>query len=532
MSHAARMVRAVGALFLFTSAVGCAEDSTQEPTPAGPRPPTAHDALRLWNFNLSHPDTFTLKNLGEEPLELEGIELLFDDRDDAFPPDTLLDCTVRLPAMTLAPGATLRISELPLPGEIDALAYEVSGCAYPLTYNPDRGGATYLCDGPCDESTLIDMVAHAGDDLDALEPGIVENRFREPPELRFGARFSALYGTGKYNDGLVRYQRVATEGSFPEYRSSDWGLQSRVLFADFEEGITARNVAAAPAPFDVVPGEPAEIVTSPETAASFATSLRITHLGEDGASNALRFPLDAFSTPRDLVYFARTSSPATAGSLALLSQGAAVVELGFEPETVGANGAGGRAAVTAAPDAWYRIELRDIDWTHGAFDLYVDGAPVGLGLALPENARSVDELRLYSVSAGSTAYLDAVELWGATYPANDPNDEGVPGRLRCGATDGGTGGGDPAAGPVCEDIDGPSALAATCDSYCASWNVICCHESLAENYESVAECLLDCATFTQAELCCRAWHANIGGPERCRFALGVGRYDMPPECAE
>ncbi len=494
-----------------------------------PRPPPARSALRLWNFNLSHPDTFTLKNLGDEPLELEGIELFFDDRDDAFPPDTLLDCTVRLPAQTLAPGATVRVSELPLTGEIDALAYEVSGCAYPLTFNPDRGGATYLCDGPCDENTLIDMVAHAGDDLDALEPGIVENRFRDPPELRFGARFSALYGTGKYNDGLVRYQRVATEGAFPEYRSSDWGLQSRVLFADFEEGVTARNVAAAPAPFEVVPGEPAEIVTSPETAASFATSLRITHQGADGASNALRFPLDVFSVPHDLVYFARSSSPATDGNLALLAGASPAVELGFEPESVGANRAGGaRAAVEAESDTWYRIELRDIDWTRGTFDLYVDGVPVGLALALPEAAREVDELRLYSVSAGSTAYFDAVELWGSPYPSNDPAEEGVPGRLRCSAPGEG---GEAAEGPVCDDIDGPSALAASCETFCASWNAICCHESLAENYESVAECLLACADFTPAELCCRAWHASVGGPERCRFALGLGLGDLPPECA-
>jgi hypothetical protein len=530
MSHVARMVRAVGALLLFTSAGGCAEDSAQKPAPREPRP-AVFDALRLWNFNLSHPDTFTLKNLGEEPLELEGIELLFDDRDDAFPPDTLLDCTVRLPALTLDPRATLRVSELPLAGELDALAYEVSGCAYPLTFNPDRGGATYLCDGPCEASTLIDMVAHAGDDLDALEPGVVENRFREPPEPRFGVHFSPLYGTGKYNDGLVRYQRVATRGSFPEYLSSDWALQSRVVFADFEEGVTARNVAAAPAPFDLVPGQPAEIVTSPETAASFATSLRITHQGEDGASNALSFPIDVFSTPRDLVYFARTSSPATAGNLALLSQGSPVVTLGFEPESVGANGAAGRAAVAAESDTWYRIELRDIDWMGGTFDLYVDGAPVGLALALPENAQSVDELMLYGVSAGSTAYFDAIELWGPTYPTNDPNDEGVAGRLRCGATDG-TSGTDPAAGPLCGDIDERYAIVGTCESFCASWNVVCCHESLAENYESIAECLLDCATFTPAELCCRAWHASVGGPERCRFALGLGLGDMPPECAE
>lgn len=527
---ARRLARTLGALLLLASGLGCSEKTTEKPAPSEPRPPTARDALRFWNFNLSHPDTFTLKNLGDAPLELEGIELLFDDREDAFPPETLLDCTVRLPAITLAPGATVRVSELPLAGEVDALAYEISGCAYPLTFNPDRGGATYLCDGPCDAGTLIDMVAHAGDDIDALEPGFVENRFREPPELRFGARIAPLRGTGKYNDGLVRYQRVATKGRFPTYLSSDWGLQSRVLYADFEDGVTARNVAAPPAPFNVVPGQPAEIVTSPETAASFATSLRITHEGEDGVSDALSFPVDGFSTPRDLVYFARSSSPATAGDLALLSRATPLVELGFGPSSIGANhGDGERTAIAAVTDTWYRIELRDIDWTVGTFDLYVDGEPVGLGLALSENARTVDELRLYGVSAGSTAYLDAVELWGPTYPTNDPAEEGAAGVIRCGAP---STVGEPSAGPVCEASDAPNGVEATCATFCESWNVVCCNESLAANYSNVDECLLDCESFSQAELCCRAWHGSIGGPERCRFALGLGRGDGPPECAK
>ena len=38
-------------------------------------------------------------------MDLEGLELFFDDRDDAFP-DTLIDCTVRLPATELPPGAS------------------------------------------------------------------------------------------------------------------------------------------------------------------------------------------------------------------------------------------------------------------------------------------------------------------------------------------------------------------------------------------------------------------------------------------
>jgi hypothetical protein len=485
-------------------------------------------ALRLWNFNLSHPDTVTLKNTSACSMNLEGFELVFDDRDDAFP-DVLIDCTVRLPRWELPPGASVRVSELPLPGEIDALAAEVSGCAYPLTFNPDRGAVIYLCDGACDEATLIDAVAHRGDDVDGLEPGIVENRFREPDPMRYGALFSEpLQGPGKYNDGLVRYQRTATVGSFPDFVSSDWGLQSRTLFADFEDGVRARNVAAPPEPWSVVAGEPAEIVVSPGTAASFQASLRITHLGTLGPSDALAWDLDVFSVPRDLTYFVRTSSAeAATGNLALLSRSSAVAELGFGPGGVGATDADGRRAETsAAADVWYRVELRDIDWAGGRFDLYVDGVRVGHELATGDEGRLVDELRLYDASGESSAYFDAIELWGPPYVIGTQEATDETGILRCGAP----GDGDPTVGPTCEDIDGPSTLSATCASFCSRWNVTCCGESFPENYANEAECLSDCATFSPEKLCCRAFHGGIGGPERCRFALGVDPGGMPESC--
>jgi hypothetical protein len=516
-------------LLLAFGAFGCsndARDSVAE-SPAGCG--KGRSALRLWNFNLSHPDTVTLKNTSTCPMDLEGIELSFDDRDDAFP-DTLIDCTVRLPHMELSPGASVRVSELPLRGEIDALSFEISGCSYPLTFHQDRGAVLYLCDGACDARTVLDVVAHKGDDVDGLEPGVVENRFREPSPIRYAAKFpEPLQGQSKFNDGFVRYQRIATDGVHPNFLASDWGLQSRTLFADFEDGVRVRNVAAPPEPWTVVPGEPAEIVVSPSTAASFAASLRITHLGEDGPSDALAWKLDAFSVPRDLTYFVRSSSEgAIAGNLALLAQSKPIVELGFAPGGVGAtDGAGRRAETAAARDTWYRIELRDIDWTRGLFDAYVDGIRIGHELALASAKDGLfDELRLYDVSAESSAHFDAVELWGPPYAVEIP-DTNEPGMLRCGAS------GEPATdveGPTCEDIDGPSTLAATCKSYCSIWNVICCSESFPENYANEAQCLNECATFTPEQLCCRAFHGSIGGPQRCRFALGVDPGDMPEAC--
>jgi hypothetical protein len=525
--HLARAKYAL--LLLALGAMGCADGAGGPNSEAPERCPNDRSALRLWNFNLSHPDTVTLKNTGDCPMDLAGVEVLFDDRDDAFP-DVLIDCTVRLPRWELPSGASVRVSEAPLAGEIDALANEIAGCAYPLTFHHDRGAVIYLCDGSCDEDTLVDLVAHRGDDVDGLEPGVVENRFRDPSPLRFGAWFSEpLEGSSKFNDGLVRYQRTATTGVFPDYRSSDWGVQSRTLFADFEDGVRARSVASAPEPFRVVGGEPAEILVSSGTAASFAASLRITHLGlEDGRSDALAWSLDIFSVPRDLTYFVRTrSAGTTTGNLALLSRSDTVTELGFGPGGVGATDERGRRAeILAAADVWYRVELRDIDWTRGRFDLYVDGIRIGHELAIAADGGLVDELRLFAVSGESSSYFDAVELWGPPYVidvVDEPDEIGI---LRCGIP----GDRETAEGPTCDDIDGPSTLAATCMSFCSTWSAICCAESFPENYANEAECLSDCATFTPERLCCRALHGSIGGPERCRFALGVDPGGMPPAC--
>jgi hypothetical protein len=87
-------------------------------------------------------------------------------------------------------------------------------------------------------------------------------------------------------------------------------------------------------------------------------------------------------------------------------------------------------------------------------------------------------------------------------------------------------------GPTCDDIDGPSPNGASCASFCADWDAICCGESFPENYANVAECLDACASFTPEELCCRAYHGSIGGPDRCRFALGVDVDGIPSACAD
>ncbi len=393
--------------FVALFALGCGNDGAEDP--ASPKPDCSDDAgdLRLWTLDIDHPDYVTLKNTGACPIDLEGLEILFDDHDEGFP-ETGIDCTLRLPELTLPAGSSVRVCELPLPGDIDARATKLEGCPYDLPFFPDRGGATYLCRGHCDASTLLDVVVHAGNGLDPT--------YGDPPPPRFGMTFAApLNGVTLENSAWARYQRVDTEGRFPDYLDSDWGLQNRTLFADFETGISAESFDAAPVPWSTIPREFTEVTTTDETAMSGVASLRIEHLTEDGFSSELSQIVSASGMPRDIAYFARLSGPTSAGGFfEVLSQGTPALRIGFAEEGLGASM---RDAHTPfVPDAWYLVELRDADWIARRFDLYVDGVLLGRNISVFEDAHLPDEVRLFTYGAGS-AYFDAIELWGAATPS-------------------------------------------------------------------------------------------------------------------
>jgi hypothetical protein len=84
----------------------------------------------------------------------------------------------------------------------------------------------------------------------------------------------------------------------------------------------------------------------------------------------------------------------------------------FESTGLGAERENGARTETAfSANAFYQIELRDIDYERRSFDLYVDRVLVAGRVAFWSNVPAVSEVRLYGVSGGSTAYFDAIELW-------------------------------------------------------------------------------------------------------------------------
>jgi hypothetical protein len=363
-------------------------------------------SLRLWKLHLGQSDYVSLKNTGECQVALGGLNIVFDDRDDAFPEDTDVDCTVQLPEVTLAPGGSIRVHEDGLPGDIAALDEDVTvtTCGSGVPFNPQRGGVTYLCDGPCAEATVLDVVAHQGYDV----------TYGEPPALLYGVDFSApLDGITDAGQNSQHFRREATEGVKPDFLGSDWRLEQRTLYAGFEDGLEVQFLDGTPEAWDLVDGQSADIATSATTAAVGTVSLRITHSGSDGVSDALMADLTGIDQPTEFSYFARVdSATGVAGFFDLLMDPFSAMQLSFKPSGLGAERENGQRTETDfEDDTWYQIEGRDIDYTERRFDLYVNRQLVAARVPFWTNAPFVDQLLLYSVSAGSVAYYDEIELW-------------------------------------------------------------------------------------------------------------------------
>lgn len=361
--------------------------------------------LRLWKLHLGERDYVTLKNISDCAIELEGLSIVFDDRDD-FPDPVAFDCTLVLPSTRLPPHASVRVHERAWPGDIHAIEdnVAVTPCDAGITFNPQRGGVTYLCADVCAAETVIDVVAHQGYD----------SSYGEPPALRHGVAFaSPLSGVSANAQDSIHYRRSATAGDYPRFLGSDWALEQRTLYADFEAGLELVVASGETQAWEQEPGQAAELVSSSTTSAMGSSSLRITQTGADGVSTALRATLAADRQPREFSYFARVeSSSVAAGYFELLMAPLSAVQLSFEPNGLGAKLQDQRRIEIAFNAlTWYQIEGRDLDYAAQRFDLYVNRQLVQAGVPFRASAAYLDRLVLYSVSSGAITHIDEIELW-------------------------------------------------------------------------------------------------------------------------
>lgn len=153
-------------------------------------PCTYQSSLRFTEMNIDSSDYIDIKNTGPCPLDMGGLNILFD---DSSSPD--LDFVI--PAgTTIAPGQTLRFAESPGPGEVDTMGN--------IYFSDSRGGAALLCTGVCASAAdVIDVVAFSDG-----EPH---------PPLPLGVTF--LPGG---LSGSELYTRVAFNGVSPAFKLADW----------------------------------------------------------------------------------------------------------------------------------------------------------------------------------------------------------------------------------------------------------------------------------------------------------------------
>ncbi len=358
--------------------------------------------LRLWKLHLGQTDYVTLKNLGDCSVELGGLQVFFDDHSELFP-DFEVDCPVLLPAFTLLAGAEVRVSEDPLDGDIAALDHAASGCGGGVPFNPERGGVTYLCDGVCDLDNVIDVVAHAGE-------------LMGPPAMRFRQRFDEpLAGVTVASQEAARFRRVATEGEAPSFLASDWALETRYLYASFDEGVELELDGEVQA-WSTEPGEAATLSTVSDEDAIGDAALRLQHRGSDGRSEGLSVALaPSQGAPTSVSWFTRIDAPASGGYFDLgFGEFSAVLASfeGREVPTLGTEIEGGaRTEKIVSAETFHQVELRNVDWSARRYDLYVDRVSVATALPFWSNAFAADRLALYSVSKGTIADWDEIELW-------------------------------------------------------------------------------------------------------------------------
>lgn len=355
--------------------------------------------LRLWKLHLGQSDYLTLKNPSACAIELGGLNVLFDDHSDLFPDDEV-DCLVALPTSTLQAGVEVRVHEDPLEGDIGAVANLLSGCAEDLSFNPSRGGVVYLCDGRCEEARVFDAVAFAGEE-------------RGPPPMRYFQEFDEpLQGVSIANQESARFRRVATEGVAPNFVAADWELETRYLYAGFEDGVELELEGERMA-WSPEAGQAAIPTTTSEVAIGVA-SLSLTQTGGDGRSQGLTVELAALqSTPTHVSYFTRMDMlPASGAYFDLQHADFSLVRAGFEGRSLGTEIENDeRTEVEVAQGDLHQVELRNIDWPAKTYDLYVNRELVGAGLPFWTNAFSVDRLSLYNAGGGATAGWDEIELW-------------------------------------------------------------------------------------------------------------------------
>ncbi len=355
----------------------------QDETWSGPEPVCVPDcvlSLQLVEHHIGDQAYGVVNNpSGVCTADLTGVHLHFLDSDGST------DALSIDPIAPLAPGASVKI------GESNDADYAMT-----LSATGARGGLLMLCAfEPCNAETLLDAVAWSGE--------------QPAPALPAGSSFNTpVTGIDSSNQNSETFYRIGSRGSRPDFLACDW--------------------IASPAPplfgenFECGDYQGWQVVDGASPAVDSA-------LGANGSSYSLRdddSQGDQFSClfhtlsslqPTSIRYFVRTSAA---------YQYSAFVSFNSDPVTPDGNvvmytalwqsgyhWAHGISDVAYAANTWYKIELRNINYSDRTFDFWVDGSEARTGLEFYYSAAEghIDRVDLYEFSTIATGYFDELIMY-------------------------------------------------------------------------------------------------------------------------
>jgi len=300
-----------------------------------------------------------------------------------------------LPAVVLQPGQEQRFA-----GKVNGNnAGSLLLAGGPVTWFDTGAASVYLCFGVCDQldgSNIVDLF-HSG----TISP--------TPPAP---ALFSpgALTSLGQFSSVAV-YQRAAYAGAYPDFQASDYAPALYVAGDDFAIISNASNYGSVVASSFVADSTEGTVFHP-----ASATGLNYGGIGIAVPPGAQNPTYISFKTRSDLAgsdacYLLFGQNNASLGTAWDYVNYAFDYAVGTTTANQLVVAAGYAFQYAEEADQWHRVEYRNIDWTAGTFDVYVDGAVAIVGAFMVSNLGSLNTVYFMPWAAGEFCYYDELLVY-------------------------------------------------------------------------------------------------------------------------
>ncbi|MBW2527675.1 MAG: pre-peptidase C-terminal domain-containing protein, partial [Deltaproteobacteria bacterium] len=326
--------------------------------------------LYLERLNIGADGVAIVNDSSACAVDVGPLELLWDDSGSG-------DVTTDLPVRQVPPGDTLKVYENPPPGHVAAGS---------VPFDISRGGWVAMCDGACNTSDGSNVL-----DLAAFSEG------QPHPALPTGVTFSPGGLTGLTNQNTYEYLRSAQSGTPPGFVAADWTVGFLETFED-QDYSDWTNLGSQTAAIESPAGTHGKY--------AFATSGSSSHL------NGFRKLVSAVQPSRVSVRVATDNVSSATGYVVLGASGVAATGANCFAwiyfsggNLMYAMGAAGPLQSGVSANTFYQVEFRNINWTNGTTDIWVDGVVRANNAGFRDAATpNIRELHFYNWQSGKAWY--------------------------------------------------------------------------------------------------------------------------------